>query len=138
MQYLAVDDVVAFFAELIGTPVLRNPDGLQSAVARPQQSAFGSDAYPTIFLKAASLLQSLAQNQPFVDGNKRIAWICTKLFLQLHGITMRASESEGLDLMRDKVAQGLSVDAIASWIEDHSYSIIGGLKGTEYSELRAV
>lgn len=75
MQYLTEDDVKAFYAEAIGKPILRYSDGLASAVARPRQSAFGKDAYATIALKAAALMQSLAQNQPFVDGNKRIAWI---------------------------------------------------------------
>jgi hypothetical protein len=48
-----------------------------SAAERPQQSAFGEDAYPTITLKVAALMQSLAKNQPFVDCNNRIAWIST-------------------------------------------------------------
>ena len=95
MQYLTEDDVIAFYREVIGEPSLRYPDGLSSAVGRPQYSVFGEDAYPTIELKAAALMQSLAENQPFVDGNKRIAWICRKLFLQIHGYTMRATDKEG-------------------------------------------
>lgn len=98
MQYLTEDDVKAFYAEVIGPPAVRYPGGLASAVGRPQQSAFGEDAYPTISLKAAALMQSLAENQPFVDGNKRIAWICGKLFLQLHGVTMHATDEEGREL----------------------------------------
>jgi len=73
VQYLTVEDVIVFYAEAIGVPALRSPDGLAFAIGRPQQSAFGEDAYPTITLKAAALMQSLAENQPFVDGNKRIA-----------------------------------------------------------------
>ncbi len=41
-------------------------------------------------------MQSLAENQPFVDGNKRIAWIASKVFLQIHGLTMHATDEEGL------------------------------------------
>jgi death-on-curing protein len=117
VQYLSEDDVTAFYREAIGTPVLRYPDGLASAVGRPQQSAFGEDAYPTLFLKAAALMQSLAQNQPFVDGNKRIAWICGKLFLQLHGCTIRATDDEALDLFCNRVASGMTVEELADWIE---------------------
>jgi death on curing protein len=98
VQYLTEDDVIAFYAEAIGEPNLRYADGLASAVGRPQQSAFGMDAYPSITLKAAALMQSLAQNQPFVDGNKRIAWVCGKVFLQLHGLTIRATDRDALDL----------------------------------------
>ena len=119
MQYLTEEDVKAFYAEAIGNPVLRYPDGLASAVGRPQQSAFGEDAYPTLTLKAAALMQSLAENQPFVDGNKWIAWICGKLFLQLHGLTMHATDHEGLDLFLKRIASGMTVEELAEWIERH-------------------
>ncbi len=119
MQYLTEEDVKAFYAEAIGDPVLRYPDGLAAAVGRPQHSAFGEDAYPTITRKAAALMQSLAENQPFVDGNKRIAWICGKLFLQLHGFTMHATDEEGLDLFMHRVANGMTVEELADWIDVH-------------------
>jgi len=68
LQYLTEDDVKAIYREVIGEPALRYPDGLASAVSRPQQTVFGEGAYPTINLKAAALMQSLAENQPFVRG----------------------------------------------------------------------
>jgi death-on-curing protein len=114
----------------IGNPVLRYPDGLASAVGRPQQSAFGEDAYPSVTLKAAALMQSLAENQPFVDGNKRIAWICGKLFLQLHGRTMHATDQEGLDLFLNRVANGMTVEDLADWI-DRRLSAFGPIPLTE-------
>jgi death on curing protein len=119
LQYLSEEDVVAFYMEVIGEPLLRYPEGLASAIGRPQQSAFGQDAYPTLPLKAAALMQSLAENQPFVDGNKRIAWICGKLFLQIHGLTMQATDAEALDLFLNRVANGMSVEELAEWIEHH-------------------
>ncbi|WP_155769446.1 Fic family protein [Mycobacterium asiaticum] len=48
---------------------------LESAVLRPQATTFGDDAYPTTHEKAAALLHSLTRNHPFVDGNKRTAWL---------------------------------------------------------------
>lgn len=119
MQYLTEDDVLAAYREAIGEQALRYAPGLASAVGRPRQSAFGEDAYPTLQLKAAALMQSLAENQPFVDGNKRIAWISGKLFLQIHGFTMRATPDEALDLFMNRVAQGMGVEELASWIESH-------------------
>lgn len=119
MQYLTVEDVLAFYAEVIGRPELRYPEGLASAVGRPQQSAFGEDAYPTLTLKAAALMQSLAENQPFLDGNKRIAWICGKVFLQLHGLTMHATDAESLDLFLNRIANGMTVEELAEWIDHH-------------------
>lgn len=50
------------------------PELLDSAINRPQQSAFGEDAYPTIFTKAAALFESLAKNHAFHNANKRTAF----------------------------------------------------------------
>jgi len=127
VQYLTADDVLEIYTQEIGTPELRSADGLHSAVGRPQASASGEDAYPSVFQKAAALMQSLAQNQPFVDGNKRIAWLCTKLFLQLHGLPMRATTEEGLRLLREQIPNRMTVDEIAGWIEEHAWSIVDGV-----------
>ena len=64
-------------------------------------------------------MQSLAENQPFVDGNKRIAWISGKVFLKIHGLTMRANDADGLDLFVNRIAAGMTVDALATWISHH-------------------
>ncbi|ODQ95512.1 death-on-curing protein [Mycolicibacterium holsaticum] len=61
---------------------------LDAAVARPQATAFGIDAYPDLFTKAAALLQSLARNHALVDGNKRTAWAATWTFLYLNGVEL--------------------------------------------------
>jgi len=119
LQYLTEDDVIAIYREVIGEPVLRYADGLSSAVGRPQQSAFGEDAYPTLQLKVAALMQSLAENQPFADGNKRVAWICGKLFLQIHGYTMHATDEEGKELFLECIANGMTVQELAQWINRH-------------------
>jgi len=115
VQYLTSEDVVAFYREAIGEPDLRYPDGLESAIGRPQQSAFGEAAYPTLPLKTAALMQSLAENQSFVDGNKRIAWICAKVFLQINGATMHATEAEGYDLLVNGIASGDRQHASSYW-----------------------
>jgi death-on-curing protein len=80
ITYLREEDILELYLEHIGQPTLRNSGGFSSAVARPMQSAFGKDAYPTLLLKAAALMQSLAENQSFVDGNKRIAWLAGNVF----------------------------------------------------------
>ena len=64
-------------------------------------------------------MQSLAENQPFIDGNKRIAWIRGKLFLQIHGYTMTASENDVKVLFMERIACGMSVDDLAKWIGRH-------------------
>ena len=119
MQYLTFEDVVAFYREAIGEPILRYADGIRAAVGRPQQSAFGEDAYPTLALKTAALMQSLAQSQSFVDGNKRIAWICAKVFLQINDATIHASDVEAYELFVNGIANGMSIQDIAEWITEH-------------------
>lgn len=61
---------------------------LDAAVARPQSSVFGVDAYPSLLEKAAAFLQSLARNHALIDGNKRTAWAAAWSFLYLNGVLL--------------------------------------------------
>lgn len=88
-DYLDSDDVVVAGAAALGTvPDVADYGLLESAVARPRATAFGLDAYPDLGTKAAALLQSLARNHPFVDGNKRTAWAATWTFLAVNDIEL--------------------------------------------------
>ncbi|MFJ4906670.1 type II toxin-antitoxin system death-on-curing family toxin [Streptomyces sp. NPDC093249] len=69
--------------------VVRDAGLLDSAVHRPAAAMFGEEAYPELLDKAAALLQSLAVNHPFLDGNKRTAWLSCVTFLALHGVQLR-------------------------------------------------
>ena len=64
---------------------VRDPGLLDSALHRPQSRFGGMEVYPTVPLKAAALLHSLVRNHPLVDGNKRLAWLATMIFLDLNG-----------------------------------------------------
>ena len=68
---------------------------LGSAAARPQASAFGDDAYPDLLTKAAALLQSIVNSHALIDGNKRLGWLATAVFLELNGVVAsRASNGD--------------------------------------------
>jgi len=75
-------------AELtLGTPPqVRDMGLLSSALARPATVAFGVEAYEDIWTKAAALLQSIAMNHALVDGNKRLAWVAMRVFLDLNDV----------------------------------------------------
>lgn len=89
MIYLERNDIVFGGAIACGFSLIAADEGLlQSTVTRPQTSAFGADAYPAIWDKAAALLYSLARNYPFVDGNKRTAWAATWVFLRLNSVDL--------------------------------------------------
>jgi death on curing protein len=69
---------------------------------------------------AAALLRSIAQNQPFLDGNKRIAWIATRTFLAANGFDIRADTDEGVKLMIDLAERNLDVDDVAEFLAKHA------------------
>ena len=96
-EYLDLEDVLSLARTLLGDPPpVREIGLLGSAVARPQTSVFGEDAYPDVFSKAAALLQSIVNNHPLVDGNKRLGWLATAVFLELNDV--KASEATNDDV----------------------------------------
>jgi death on curing protein len=101
-----------------GEPKVRDHGLLESALARPQASAFGEDAYRGVHEKAAALLHSLARNHALVDGNKRLALAGTIAFYGLNGMRLTLTNDEAYGLVID-VAGGCldDVPAIASVLE---------------------
>jgi death-on-curing protein len=84
MRYLTVEEVLEVNAEVMGGGhALRDGGLLESAVTRPQASAFGADAYPDLASKAGAMLHSLVLNHAFVDGNKRTAVLATLVFMRI-------------------------------------------------------
>ncbi|MEU5509362.1 type II toxin-antitoxin system death-on-curing family toxin [Streptomyces fungicidicus] len=84
MHYLTLPELLNL-AKRLGEDVVRDYGLLDSALARPQSSVFGQDAYPDVWQKAAALMESLARNHALVDGNKRLAWYATWVFLHMNG-----------------------------------------------------
>jgi death on curing protein len=78
--FLAIHSVAA-----PGDSTIRDAGAIQAALWRPQAMAFGADGYPDVWEKAAALMQSLARNHGFVNGNKRAAWAVTMTFLEVNG-----------------------------------------------------
>ena len=84
---------------LAAEPDLRDIGLLESALARPQASAFGQDAYATVHEKAAALMQSLARNHALVDGNKRLALAATLAFYGMNGLRLTLNNDDAYDLV---------------------------------------
>lgn len=87
---------------------------LDAAANRPRSVLFGTETYPTLATKAAALLHSLAGNHALVDGNKRLAWLATAVFLDLNGRTISLTDDEAFTLVVHVAAGELDVDAIAA------------------------
>jgi death-on-curing protein len=115
VEFLDLDDVVDLAIALVGDPApIRDVGLLGSAVARPQTTAYGQDAYPDILTKAAALLLSIVKNHALVDGNKRLGWLATAVFLEINGVEISlASNDDVYDLVIDVAAGQRTVDAIA-------------------------
>ena len=114
-EYLDIDDLLELARRLLGEPVpLRDAGLLGAAAARPQASAFGEDAYRTVWAKAAALLHSIVNNHPLVDGNKRLGWLATAVFLEVNGASVSTAENDDVyDLVVATASSDLSVDEIA-------------------------
>ena len=83
--YLDLDDLVEIAQLVLASPPrVRDYGLLSSSVARPATVAFGHEAYPDVWEKAAALLHSLCMNHALIDGNKRLAWAATRVFLALN------------------------------------------------------
>lgn len=78
--------------------VIQYPEGV-SIIQQPKQVLFGHELYPNIWLKAAFILQKITKKHVFTDGNKRTAYVATKLFLKKNGYYLSLNKSEGIALM---------------------------------------
>ncbi|MFZ4403205.1 MAG: type II toxin-antitoxin system death-on-curing family toxin [Pseudobdellovibrionaceae bacterium] len=92
---------------------------LESALMRPQ-----TGYYKSLSLQAAALLQSLTQNHPFIDGNKRVAFATTAIFLQMNGYRLKVDADNGEQFMINQVIKNkASIEIIADWLEKHMKAI---------------
>lgn len=115
VEYLDLDDLLALAEALLGAPPpLRDLGLLESAAARPRASAFGRDAYPDVWSKAAALLASLVKNHALVDGNKRLGWVVCAVFCELNGVpAAKAGNDDVYDLVVGVAKGNLEVAEVA-------------------------
>jgi len=120
--YLTLAELLHVAERTLGSEVqVRDHGLLQSALARPQASAFGGDAYPSLQEKAAALLHSLAGNHALVDGNKRLALAATIAFLGINGPRLTLTNDEAYELVVEVAAGQLhEIAELAGKIRDRS------------------
>jgi len=103
-----------------GSDGVRDLGALKSALDRPKAVFLGQELYPTVAEKAAVLLESLCQNHPFVDGNKRTAYAAAGLFLQENGWRLDAETEDAVGFMLSVAGGNLHKEEIRIWLEEHS------------------
>ena len=116
VEFLDLDDVIDLIRRMLGDPPpIRDIGLLGSAVARPQTAVFGQDAYPDIWSKAAALLQSIVNNHALIDGNKRLGWLATAVFLEINGVSViHVSNDDIYQFVIDVAANNPSFEHIAA------------------------
>ena len=130
-RYLTVQGVIAINVamiqryspgEFIG---VKEPGLLESAIHSPQSYLFGEDAYPTIFEKAAALFESLGQNHPFHNANKRTAFTAMVIFLRYNGLHFKMDTEKAEDFTVDMVNHRFDRQQAVAIIEAHCITIPG-------------
>ena len=121
MQYLSLEDALQQIA--IAGFYVKDAGLLDSALARPQTSVFGEDAYPTLEVKAAAMTHSVIKNHPMVDGNKRTSWFLLNAFLYINGYLLEMSTEEGLEFTHGVATDQLSLEQAAEKIRSHMRAI---------------
>ncbi|MEW8693104.1 MAG: type II toxin-antitoxin system death-on-curing family toxin [Candidatus Thiodiazotropha endolucinida] len=111
----------SLLAEHGGAPGIRDETLLESALNRPRQRFEYSDE-TSIFDLAASYCYGLANNHPFVDGNKRIALTIAAVFLELNGYSLTAPEPNAVVIIEELAAGNLSEDDLSTWFGECSIS----------------
>ena len=122
MRYLTYSELIYINGAVLNNPNImsgkqkvRDIDMLQAAVARPAASAFGEDAYPTLPLKVAALLHSIARNHPFTDGNKRTAAIASLFMFAVNGERVVWDQADAVERIVQCAEMGGALDALAAW-----------------------
>lgn len=125
IRYLSVQEVIAINVALIqkfspGEQIgVKSSSLLESAVLRPQSSAFGEDAYPSIPEKAAALFESIGQNHSFQNANKRTAFTALVIFLQFNGFHFVMDQKAAEDFTVDMVNHKYSFEDLSQTITQH-------------------
>jgi death-on-curing protein len=118
-EYVITADALFFHKQLIerygGASGIRDPGALESALHRPQ-----TGYYDSIIQEAAALLESLVQNHPFVDGNKRVAFAVVDVFLRINGYSITADSIAIYEFMM-KIFEEHTFDMehLAPWLEEN-------------------
>ena len=116
-QFVSPDEVLVLHRQLLGEfggeEGLRDQGALEAALLRPQLSA-----YDSIQSQAAALLEALISNHPFVDGNRRVAFFATDVFLRLNGHYLDCNSNETyVHWMGLLEAQDFDFEQLLKWVE---------------------
>lgn len=102
-----------------GSKGLRDQGALESAISRPYATFDDQDLHPTPVGKAAAVFESILMNHPFVDGNKRTAYVLMKMVLMESGLDLEADQDEKYRMVIASSTGAMRFEEIKNWIQDH-------------------
>ena len=127
MKILTLKQILILHEAMIkkhgGSLGLRDKGMFESAVFRPFATFAGSDLYSNIYLKCAAFVQSIVKNHPFIDGNKRTAYVGVFMMLKINKINLKVKKETAVKFMISVANENLSVDEIALWLKKYSKKI---------------
>ncbi len=124
MKKLTVQQILFIHSRLLaetgGKQGIRDLDILKSAIARPWMTFDANDLYADIYQKTAALMDSLVNNHPFIDGNKRVGIAAAGLFLQMNGYKLTCTPKEMEDFTLLVASIHLSIPEMLIWFQEHT------------------
>jgi len=124
IRFVPKEVVLTIHADLLqrygGRPGLRDPGLLESALAQPMITVGGKYANKTLFDKAAAYGFHVCKNHPFIDGNKRVAFVLMDVFLQENGWQITADEEEAYATMMALASGQITKVQLSLWLKKHS------------------
>lgn len=119
--YPTIEEVLIAHSRLIarfgGMDGLRDEGALESAIARPQTGYYGD-----VIEQAAALMESLSQNRPFIDGNKRAAIAVTAGFLRINGYRLEIDDLDAYEfLIRLYETNSFQFERLERWLRKHAH-----------------
>jgi death-on-curing protein len=118
ITYLDASDLLVLAAAVTGGDlVVRDLGLLDSAAHRPQATVLGVEAYDTLWLKAAALMESIIRTRPLAEGNWRLGWVAAVTLCDINGWWVDADEDAALDLVREVDRGSIEVPVLASHLE---------------------
>lgn len=124
---ILIEDVLFYHSIMIeqhgGSHGVRDTGALESAIARPFMTFDGDDLYATPLEKASAIIESVAKNHPFVDGNKRIAFYLAIRLLNDNNIDINAPENDIYDFVINVASGQYSYDDIVAWLKANTSTL---------------
>jgi len=127
VRYLRVEELLAIHQRVIeetgGLEGIRDLGLLCSISIKPQMMIGGLEIYQTIFSKTASILEALIQYHVFSDGNKRMAFLATSVFLAMNGYRLRVDEKTAFTFIINIAKKKHSLEKITAWLKKNVQKI---------------